>query len=232
MLLVASVSIGVRRGYLALQSCTAFDFLRTHGPEEIKQLWKESYSKLRSNPLNRAIDGDRIHFVEASSHLFDGADNQLVSWLGLRGIDGMDGKLKNAGSLSFYGRDAESGEVLDDVDDLVGFVHVDQIQRKENADGMNSTGGQNPEPFIDPEPELTDQASETGEGVIGRKNAEAQEALPRLVVHAISSSLHISDRAHGYPFLVCLTCRQITLTMHFLSLMSRQKILSRVLLWS
>jgi len=198
----------------------AFYFLKTHGLEEIEQLCEESYSKSGANFLTWNIDGNRVDFVEAPSHFFDGADDQLVPWLGLRGIDGMDRKLEDAGSLGLYGRDAESGEMFDDVDDIVLFVHIDEIQREENAEGMNSTRGQDPEPFVDSKPELTDQAFETREGVIGGKNAEAQEAFPSLVVHAIGSFLHLCDWVDGYRSLVCLRCRQICLTMLFLSLMS------------
>jgi hypothetical protein len=141
--------------------------------------------------LNRSWDGDRVDLIKAPSHLFDGADDQLVSRLGLGSIDGVDGKLENAGSLSFYGRDTESGEMLDDVDDLVEFVDVNEIERKEDAEGMNSTGRQNPEAFVDTKPDLSDEAFEAREGGVGGKNSEAKEAFPRLVVHAIGSFLHV-----------------------------------------
>jgi hypothetical protein len=175
----------------------AFDFLRTHGLEEIEQCCERSYSKSGSDFLTRGVDGNCIDLVEASTHLFDGADNQLVSWLGLGCIDGMDGKLEHAGSLGFYGRDTEAGKVLDDVDDVMFFVHVDEIQWEEDAKSMNSARGKDPESFIDPEPELADKTFETREGCIGRKDAEAKEAFPRLVIYAIGSFLHLSISMTG-----------------------------------
>jgi len=83
--------------------------------------------------------------------------------------------------------------MLDHIDYLVFLVQVNQIQRKEYPKRMNSARRKYPESFIDPEPDLSNEAFQARECRVGRKDTEAEKALARLVIYAIGLSFHLCN---------------------------------------
>jgi len=81
--------------------------------------------------------------------------------------------------------------MLDDIDYLKFLVQINQIQRKEYSKRMNSARRKYPESFIDAQPDLSDEAFQTRERRVGRKDAEAEKAFSRLVIYAIGLSFHL-----------------------------------------
>ena len=62
---------------------------------------------------------------------------------------------------------------------------------------MNPARGQYPKAFIHLQPDFSYQAFEACEHCVGSKDAEAEEALPSLVIYAIGSFLHVTDSITG-----------------------------------
>lgn len=63
--------------------------------------------------------------------------------------------------------------MFDNVDDLVVFVEINQIEREEDAQSMNSLRRYDPKPLIELEPHFTDQSFEAREGSVGRGDTQA-----------------------------------------------------------
>lgn len=97
--------------------------------------------------------------------------------------------------------------MFDDVDDLIAFVEINQIQGKQDAQRMNSLGRHNPQSFIKLEPYLSDQSFEARKDGIGRGDTQAEKALAGLVVNAICPSVHWFMHLRAYndhPFVLVL----------------------------
>src|SRR6185312_3226774 len=99
---------------------------------------------------------------------------------------------QNTCGLDPQGRNTESGEVLYKMDDAIVLVEVNQIEGEQDTQGMNSTRRYDPHPFIEPQPELSNQPSQTREGSIRQSDAQAKKAFASLVVHAIRLSFHFN----------------------------------------
>jgi hypothetical protein len=72
------------------------------------------------------------------------------------------------------------------------LIEIDQVQGKEQSQGMDSSGGDNPDAFVGPEPQPSDESFETREDCVSRSDVQAEKALPGLVVNAIGPSFHFS----------------------------------------
>ena len=128
--------------------------------------------------------------VEAAHHVLGSADEELVAGQGLRGIDGVDGKFEHAGGVRIDGRDAETREVFDDLEDAVVVVKIEEVEREQDPDGVDAAGGHNPETFVETEAQPADEAAKACEGGVGRGDAQAEEAFARLVIYAVGLSAH------------------------------------------
>ncbi len=128
--------------------------------------------------------------VQPAFDLFGRADDQLIAGLGLRSVYGMGWQFQHTCCLNAKGCDAEPRKVFDNMNHFVVFIEIDEIQRKQHAQGMNSLRRHYPEPFIELEPQFSNQASEPCEGVVRRNNTQTEKALASLVVYAVCMSLH------------------------------------------
>ena len=138
--------------------------------------------------------------AESTLHLLSRADQQLVSWLSLRCIDGVRRQFQHTCGLRLQGRNTESREMLDDVDYLLVIIHIDQIQREQHAHGMNSAGRHDPESLINPQLEFSNQPFQARERRIGRGDTQTEETFAGLVVYAVCPSIHRgpdSSQVHG-----------------------------------
>jgi hypothetical protein len=142
----------------------------------------------------KACDGTP---AEPAFDLFDRADDQLITWLGLRRIDRMGRQLKYACCLNPQRRNPESGEMLDNVDDAMVLVQVDQIKGKENAQCMNSLRRYYPQSFVKFELQSSDQPLESRKDSVCRGDPQAKEAFASLVIYAVRSSIHWSQLFRG-----------------------------------
>jgi hypothetical protein len=95
--------------------------------------------------------------AEATFDFFNRADDQLIAWLGLGRIDRVGRQLKHAGCLDPQWRDAEPGKMLDDMYDPVVLIQVDQVEREEHTQCMNSLRGHYPESLVELELQPSDE---------------------------------------------------------------------------
>jgi hypothetical protein len=83
--------------------------------------------------------------------------------------------------------------MLDQMNDAMVPVQVDQIQRKQYTQGMNSARRHHPDSFIGFEAQLPNQPSQARKRGIRGGDAEAEEGFPGLVIYAILPSFHKSS---------------------------------------
>lgn len=102
----------------------------------------------------------------------------------------MSRQLEHACGLNSKWRNTESGEMLDDMNDLVVLIEVDEIEGKEHTQGVNSLRRHYPEPLIELELQLSDESFEACEDGIGRSHPQAEKAFASLVIYAVGSSIH------------------------------------------
>ena len=75
-------------------------------------------------------------------------------------------EFKDAGSLDANGRNAESGKVLNYVNDFVVFIQIDQIEGEEYAQSVYALRRHDPQAFIELESKLSDESLEASKGRI------------------------------------------------------------------
>src|ERR1017187_4958973 len=80
--------------------------------------------------------------------------------------------------------------MLDQMNDAMVPVQVDQIQREQYTQRMNSARRHHPDSFIGFEAQLPNQPSQARKRSIRGGDAEAEEGFPGLVVHAVLPSFH------------------------------------------
>lgn len=91
--------------------------------------------------------GDRSS-LETRLYLLDRTDDQLISGLCLRGVDGMSRQFEDTRRLSSERCDSEPREMLDYVNDPVLTIKIYEIKWEENAQCMHALRGNNPQPFV------------------------------------------------------------------------------------
>jgi hypothetical protein len=101
------------------------------------------------------------------------------------------GQLQYTCSLRLQWRDSKCGKVFDEVNDAKVIIEINQVDRKQHAQRMNTAGRDHPDAFIKSEPESSDQSFESSEGRIGRRDTQAQKALAGVVVCAICPSFQV-----------------------------------------
>src|ERR1019366_2060394 len=94
--------------------------------------------------------------------------------------------------LHSQGCDPKRGKMLNQVNDPMMLVKIDQIERNEHPQRMNSAGRHDPDALVGLEVDLADQSSQASEGRIRRSDPQAEEAFACLVVYAVLPSFHIS----------------------------------------
>lgn len=82
----------------------------------------------------------------------------------------MSRQFEHACGLNSKRRNTESGEMLNNVNDLMVFVEVDKIKGKEHAQGVNSLRRHYPEPLIELELQLSDESFEARKNGVGRSH--------------------------------------------------------------
>jgi hypothetical protein len=80
--------------------------------------------------------------------------------------------------------------MLDQMNDAMVPVQVDQIQREQYTQSMNSARRHHPDSFIGFEAQLPNQPSQARKRGIRGGDAKAEEGFPGLVIYAILPSFH------------------------------------------
>src|SRR6201998_1353797 len=130
--------------------------------------------------------------TQAALHLLGRTNQQHVSRLCLRRIDGVGGQLQYARSLYLQGSDTERREILDNFDDLIIVVQVDQVEGEEHPERMNAARRHDPETLVRSQSELSNKPSEAREGGVSRGYTQAEKTFAREVVYAVRPSFHVA----------------------------------------
>ena len=127
---------------------------------------------------------------QAALHLFGGADDQLVSGLRLRRIDGVGGQREHAGGLNGLSAGAEGRKRFDGVEDPAVRIQVKEVEREEHTGLGDSAEWRQPESLTGLQFERFDPGFELVHRRVGDGDFKAKEALAGLVVGTVIPRFH------------------------------------------
>jgi len=97
-------------------------------------------------------------------------DHQLIAGLGVGRVNCVCRQFQYTCSLPSQGSDPKPGERFDHVNDSIGIIQINQVERKEYAESMDSSGWNYPEAAIDRRFYAPDQPFETEQRRIRNRN--------------------------------------------------------------